>query len=87
MSLSKNNPFQSSTSLGANKEPSPPNLLIKTAGHHWLRYVDADGRKWDPTVLQWNPVVKRWCNSGEVATGRYRDVEGYEYVAPCPIPE
>lgn len=64
----------------------PPGHHVELAGHHWLLVRDSDGHVFGYISLQWQPGARRWCHSHQYATGRNYDVEGYEYVAPCPIP-
>lgn len=67
-------------------EPVPPNMHIMDAGHHWVEDIDFDGHSHGLRVLQWQPHAKRWCASGDVATGRNVDTVGWRYLAPCPQP-
>lgn len=67
-------------------EPIPPGNHIRLAGHHWLEGFDVDGHSKGLVVLQWQPGVKKWCHSGNVATGRDFNATGYRYVAECPMP-
>ena len=67
-------------------EPVPPGHLARLAGHHWLIETDFDGRRGGMIVLQWNPSAKRWSHSGNVGTGTYLNIEGWEYVGVCPMP-
>lgn len=69
------------------KEPQPKPQHLNYAGHHWLRELSYDGHHMQTVVLQWQPNAKKWCHSGDVATGRDIDTRGWEYVAPCPMPE
>lgn len=68
-------------------EPTPPGFLVGHAGHHWLDEVDHDGRRNQRVVLQWNPNARRWSYSGQVGTGQYVNTWGWQYVAPCEMPE
>ncbi|MDE1171191.1 MAG: hypothetical protein PW734_08300, partial [Verrucomicrobium sp.] len=67
-------------------EPAPPGIHIAHAGHHWLMVTDFDGRFHGLVVMQWQPGAKRWCHSGDVATGRDVDASGWEYVEPVAQP-
>lgn len=67
-------------------EPTPPGAHFAEAGHHWLAVVDHDGRIFQRVVMQWQPGVKRWCASGDVATGRDVDTAGWQYLTHCPQP-
>jgi len=67
-------------------EPVPPLRMSMDAGHHWLEIRDIDGHSFGLIVLQWQPYAKKWCRSGDIATGRDMDCSGWIYVAPCPIP-
>lgn len=67
-------------------EPAPPGVHYAEAGHHWLDTLDFDGRSHGLVVLQWQPGMKKWCASGDIATGRDVDTRGWQYVAPCPTP-
>jgi hypothetical protein len=51
-----------------------------------VQEVDFDGRLGETIVLQWAPGVKRWVHSGNLATGTYVNIEGWKYVAACPMP-
>lgn len=64
----------------------PPAHHIGLAGHHWVQYVDFDGRPCGSKVLQWQPVARRWCLPDDYARGNDFNVTSYEYVAPCPMP-
>lgn len=68
-------------------EPTPPLQMSRDAGHHWLEERDYDGHSHGMRVMQWQPFAKKWCASGDVATGRDVDTRGWTYVAPCPMPE
>lgn len=50
------------------KEPSPPSMYFKHAGHHWIAKVDADQRLYSYRVLQWGPKAMKWYNSDGVGT-------------------
>lgn len=52
------------------KEPLPSVLDQRFAGHHWLRELSYDGHHMQTVVLQWQPNARKWCHSGDVATGR-----------------
>lgn len=67
-------------------DPVPPGHHVRLAGHHWVQEIDFDGREGSIIVLQWNPSVKRWSHSGQVATGLYVDIKGWKYISVCPIP-
>jgi len=68
-------------------EPVPPGILITEAGHHWLDEIDYDGRSQGFIVLQWQPDAKKWCKSGDIATGRNVDTSGWKYVEPIKGPD
>lgn len=67
-------------------EPVPPAAHQPYAGHHWLREYSYDGHSMQTLCLQWQPNAKKWCRSGEVATGRDIDTRGWQYLEPCPMP-
>lgn len=69
-----------------NVEPTPPAALSRNAGHHWLREYSYDGHALGTICLQWQPNAKKWCRSGDVATGRDIDTRGWQYLEPCPMP-
>lgn len=74
------------TPFARRPEPKPPGNHIADAGHHWLDEIDFDGRSCGLRVMQWQPGVKRWCVSGDCATGRDVDTRGWQYIANCPTP-
>lgn len=69
-----------------NIEPTPPGVHVAEAGHHWLEELDYDGHFHGLVVLQWQPNAKKWCHSGNAATGLNVDTSGWRYLAPCPTP-
>lgn len=69
-----------------NKEPVPPKQMIRDAGHHWLRELSYDGNPLQTVCMQWQPNAQKWCRSGDIATGRDVDTRGWQYIAPCPMP-
>lgn len=69
------------------KQPVPPGRALLQAGHHWLAETDYEGRILFLRVMQWAPCAKRWCRSGEVASGEYVECEGWKYISECPVPE
>lgn len=50
------------------KEPSPPPMYFKHAGHHWIAKVDGDKRLYNYRVLQWGPKAMKWYHSDDVGT-------------------
>lgn len=67
-------------------EPVPPLAHQQNAGHHWLRERTYDGDIRQTLCMQWQPNAKKWCHSGDIATGRDIDTRGWEYLEPCPMP-
>lgn len=72
------------------QKPIPPGHHISLAEHHWLKMYDGDDHFLGYIVLQWQPGVKKWCISGNVATGNdieWGKIEYWEYFCLCPIPD
>ena len=67
-------------------EPAPPGNHIAEAGHHWLMERTYDGHMAGLVVMQWQPHAKKWCHSGDVATGRNVDTSGWAYLEPVANP-
>jgi hypothetical protein len=68
-------------------EPQPPAEHIRHAGHHWLEVRDIDGYTFDLRVLQWNPVQKKWFQSGMIGSiARPVDTRYWKYLEPIPFP-
>lgn len=67
-------------------EPVPPGRHAHEAGHHWLEVRDYDGHSHGLVVMQWQPNAKKWCASGDIATGRNVDTRGWSYLEPVPLP-
>jgi len=67
-------------------EPQPPGHHVILGGHHWLEMRTSEGEIPELIVLQWNPGVRRWSHSGNIATGGYVNAFGWKYVAVCPLP-
>lgn len=77
----------STTTTAGKTEVFPPSRYLKMGEHHWLEIVDSDGHSYGLIVLQWAPGVQRWCHSGNLGTGIYREVPStWRYVGPCPLP-
>ncbi len=66
----------------------PGHLHVRLPGHHWVRFIDGDGRRGPPQVLQWQPAVQAWCRSNDIATGKeyFLSEKDWEYMCPCPEP-
>lgn len=68
-------------------EPHPAPEHIRHAGHHWLQQRSIDGNTHEEVVLQWSPTMKKWFQSGMLASiAKPIDTTYWKYLAPCPLP-
>lgn len=73
--------------MSASTAPTPSAYHAQAAGYHWLQRMDPDGLPGAAIqIFQWQPGVQRWCEPGDVATGRDLELLNYVYVGPCPLP-